>query len=257
MIKEHSAMKRKVFYSAAILLFATLFLVSGYNLIKVWSEYAQADALNKELQKQYVQHNSIPGSTNTASPEIAQKSKAPIQVDFDALLKENEDIVGWLYLPNSPVNYPVVQAEDNNKYLRRDLKGKYLSAGTLFVDYRNDPIGTDRNYIIYGHNMKNGSMFHCLTNYKKQSYYDEHPVFYFLTPDATYEVPLVAAVTVPSDGNIYAPNPDDATIADILASSSFQGNVEITDDDCLITFSTCSYEYEEARYIVIGKMIKQ
>lgn len=253
-------MKRKVFFTVPILFFACVFLFSGYNLIKIWSEYAQANAINEELQNQYVQtipeSTGIPDNADAFAPETTPQNPAPIQVDFDALLQKNKDVVGWLYLPDSPVNYPVVQAEDNNKYLRRDLNGKRLSAGTLFVDYRNGPTETDRNYIIYGHNMKNGSMFHCLANYKKQSFYETHPVFYYLTPEGNYKIELFAGTTIASDHDIYIPSPNTAAFADIIAKSTFQSDVLLAEGDCVVTLSTCSYEYDEARYVVLGKLTK-
>lgn len=253
-------MKRKVILIAATLFFAAVFVISGYHLLKIWKEYSAANQVYSNLQNQYVE--SIPDntdtthSTDTSAEQGVPESQVPISIDFDALLAENKDVVGWLYMPDSPVNYPVVQAEDNDKYLRRDLKGKYLSAGTLFVDYRNGAVGTNGNYIIYGHNMKNGSMFHCLANYKKQSFFDTHPVFYYLTPEGNYKIELFAGTTVASDADIYIPSPSDATLADVIAKSTFQSDVLLAEGDCVVTLSTCSYEYDEARYVVLGKLTK-
>lgn len=247
-------MKRKVILTVATLFFAAVFVISGYQLLKIWKEYSVADEVYSDLQNQYVQ--TLPDNTEASVEQTEPVNPVPISIDFDALLKENKDVVGWLYMPDSPVNYPVVQAADNNKYLRRDLKGKYLSAGTLFVDYRNGAVGTDDNYIIYGHNMKNGSMFHCLANYKKQSFYDTHPVFYYLTPEGNYKIELFAGTTVASDADIYIPSPSDAALADVIAKSTFQSDVQLAEGDCVVTLSTCSYEYDEARYVVLGKLTK-
>ena len=92
-------------------------------------------------------------------------------------------MTGWLYCPDTALNYPVVQGKDNIKYLQRDLDGKYLASGTLFVDFENGALGEDTNYIIYGHNMKNGTMFAQLSGYKSQEFYDAHPYAMLLTPN--------------------------------------------------------------------------
>ena len=151
-----------------------------------------------------------------------------------------------------------MQAEDNDQYLRRALNGKYLVSGTVFVDYRNGAIGEDANYIVYGHNMKDGSMFSSLAKYKEQSYYDEHPVMYYLTPDGDYKIELYAGLVVKRDALIYVPNPEETEFAEFLtnakANSTFKSDIELTENDTLITLSTCSYEYNNARYIVVGKM---
>ena len=144
--------------------------------------------------------------------------------------------------------------------MRRDLNGKYLVGGTVFVDHRCATIGEDNNYILYGHNMKDGTMFNSLTKYKEQSYYDEHPVLYYLTLAADYKVELYAGIVAKRDALIYVPNPDETEFTLFLhkakTKSTFESNVEINENDTIITLSTCSYEYNNARYILIGKLIK-
>ena len=101
-------------------------------------------------------------------------------------------------------------------------------------------------------------MFSSLAKYKEQSYYDEHPVLYFLTPDGDYKIELYAGIVVGRDALIYVPNPDEKEFAEFLSNakekSTFSSEVEITENDTLITLSTCSYEYNHARNIVIGKL---
>lgn len=101
---------------------------------------------------------------------------APIKVDFERLQEENKDIIAWLYCPDTEINYPVVQSKDNEYYLRRLLDGTWNIAGTLFMDYRNAADCSDLHTIIYGHNMKNNTMFGSLPKYSKQEYYEEHSV---------------------------------------------------------------------------------
>jgi sortase B len=186
-------------------------------------------------------------------------SCAPITIDFDSLNKRNNDVVGWLYCPDTVINYPVVQGEDNNQYLRRDLDGNYLRNGTLFADYRNTDLSDDENYIIYGHNMKNGTMFNALVKYKDQEYYDRHPVMYYLTPDGDYKLELFAGLVVRRDDGIYSANSwqEDKTefLNEYLTRSTFRSEIAPSNNDVIVTLSTCSYEFDNARYVVIGRLI--
>lgn len=250
---------RKAVIVILILLLSGILVFASYMAIKEVQEYKDAEQLYENLQEEFVEKTSTedtePGETTEQTEPI---EAAPITVDFISLLEQNSDIVGWIYCPDTPINYPVVQAEDNDRYLRRDLNGKYLVSGTVFVDYHNREIGEDENYIVYGHNMKDGSMFSSLAKYKEQSYYDEHPVLYYLTPNGDYKIELFAGIVVKRDALVYVPNPDEAEFTEFLRNakdkSTFQSDVEITENDTLITLSTCSYEYNNARYIVIGKV---
>ena len=185
-----------------------------------------------------------------------EKIHVPISIDFDALKHENSDIIGWIYCPDTPINYPVVKGKDNNQYLRADLKGNYLISGTIFADYRNGEIGEDPNYIVYGHNMKNSTMFGTLVKYKEQSYYEAHPVLYFLTPENNYIIELCAGAVVKRDADIYQTTPMENTVSNIIDKSTFNSNIEIAEGDKIITLSTCSYEFDNARYVLIGKLKK-
>ena len=251
---------RKAVIVILFLLLSGILVFASYMAIKEVREYEEAEQLYEDLQDEFVETK----STEETEPDETVESTvptevAPITVDFTSLLNQNDDIVGWIYCPDTLINYPVVQAEDNDRYLRRDLNGKYLVSGTVFVDYRNGAIGEDANYIVYGHNMKDGSMFSSLAKYKEQSHYDEHPILYYLTPSGDYKIELYAGIVIKRDALIYVPNPDETDLAEFLRNakekSTFQSDVEIAENDTLITLSTCSYEYDNARYIVIGKLI--
>lgn len=231
------------------MLLTAVFAVSAFHIIKITLDYKKADKANTELQERFVQE--VEPTTEPVADE--KKIQVPISIDFDALKQENSDIIGWIYCPDTPINYPVVKGKDNNQYLRADLNGKYLVSGTIFADYRNGNIGDDRNYIVYGHNMKNSTMFGTLVKYKEQSYYDAHPVLYFLTPENNYVIELCAGAVVKRDSDIYQPTPQETTVTEIVGKSTFNSTVELTESDDIITLSTCSYEFNNARYVVIGK----
>lgn len=230
-----------------------VFCFSGYQLYGYWQENKASDQVNDTLIQSAV--------TQTAEPteEVTEEGiHAPISVDFAALQSQYQDIVGWLYSPNTPINYPIMQSDDNAYYLRRLPDGSYNQNGSLFMDYRNAADFSDLNIIIYGHNMKNDNMFGTLTEYKTQAYYEEHPVLYLLTPEGDYGIRLIGGYVTESDSDAYhIPYELDgrnALLDAALQNSSFVSQVQVEDDQRLITLSTCSYDYDDARYILVGAL---
>ena len=199
-------MKFKNLRIFSIIVLAIVFAVSAFQTIKISYDYKTADKVNASLQEQFTKQ-----TNDYYKPAVdsitEEKTSIPINVDFDELKKENKDIIGWIYCPDTPINYPVVKGKDNNQYLRTGLDGKYLFSGTIFCDYRSKDIGTESNYIIYGHNLKNSTMFGTLVKYKEQEYYDAHPIMYFLTPESNYIIELFAGTVVKNNSEIYQPNP--------------------------------------------------
>ena len=198
------------------------------------------------------------GVPETVAPmePVQPSNQAPITVDFAALRKKSEDIAAWLYNPGTPINYHVVQAEDNEYYLDHMINGKENRSGTLFIDYRNDPSMTDHNTLIYGHAMSIGTMFGTLERYKRQDYYEEHPVMYLLTPEMDYALDLVSGYMTDVEDPVFRiPETEEdaaAQLAHILKKSAFRTKVEIPSDARLVTLSTCAYDFENARFVVVG-----
>ena len=242
------ALKRKIYY-AAIIVLLLVFIVSTTGVVATLYRYQQADNEYKNLQNGYIAYKEIQPSKETA----------PISVDFEKLLEENSDTIGWLYCEGTPINYPVVQTDDNDYYLRRDIHGDYLYTGTLFADCRCPAVGTGQNHIIYGHNMKNASMFGTLVDYSEQEYYDKHPMLYYLTPNGDYRIDLFAGFTTNADSDIYrteigSTEEFEAFLQDLIADSTFTSDVAVTGNDHIVMLSTCSYEFNNARYVVFGKL---
>lgn len=244
-------------------------LYGAVNLAAYIQESKQSINLNENLINDAV-HLNNPASQSLDADDISAQETiseteqiphetSPIEVDFDALLEKNEDIVGWLYSEDTPINLPVVQSSDNDYYLRRLIDGTGNNSGTLFVDYRNDGAFSDGNTIIYGHNMKNKEMFGTLSNYKEQSYFDEHPMMWLLTPDGDYKIELVAGYVTPTSSDVYSFEQSEedvlAMVQQAVEKSTFHTNIELDPGERFLTLSTCSYEYDNARYVLIGRMI--
>lgn len=230
-----------------------------------YSEDENDDKISVEVRTDLIEDS--PETEVQAEMQMSEKKEetiksdrtAPIQVDFDALRKTNPDVVAWLYCPDTPINYPVVQASDNDYYLHRRLDGSNNYAGTIFMDFRNSADFSDWNTIIYGHNMRNDSMFGTLTDYKQKRYLEAHPEIYLLTPECGYIINILAGFAAPDDSEAYnALNPDaeerEALLRKWLDAAGYTGEDYPAADDRLVMLSTCSYEYQNARYVLMGTL---
>lgn len=226
-----------------------IILVSGYKIGKTMWDYQVAKSAYTNI------------SEKTAKVDPKQFTGV---VDWKALKKVNPDVQGWLYQKGTVINYPVVQGTDNDTYLHTRFDKQWSGGGTLFVDYRMEKGFKGFNSIIYGHHMKDGSMFRSIRGYtKEEGYYDKHKTLELATPHGNYHlVAFSAFITKATDENTYKMTYDEAEKQAYIDRAWEQSelpitrdSVDVTKDDRLVTLSTCAYDYEEARYIVMCKMV--
>lgn len=260
-------MKRRrvkaILLSSIFILLLGVFLFSGWKLLDYFLESREGKNAYSKLSELAVSPVTQPepvtrphNEPSAPMPTAPTEDKAPVYVDFEALWQVNRELVAWVHIPDTVIDYPIAQSQNNNYYLHRLPDGTYNSAGTLFLDYRCSGDFTDFVSVIYGHNMKNNTMFGQLPSYKKQSFYEQHPVLYLLTPEGDYRVELFAGYVTPSDSQTYRLSYTEEEKAIFIRqaknASDFQADVEVTPADRLLILSTCAYEYENARYVVIG-----
>ena len=181
------------------------------------------------------------------------------EIDHAALAQINPDYACWLYCPDSPIDYPVVQGADNSAYLHRLFNGESNACGTLFIDCRNLSDFQDPNTLIYGHHMRDGSMFKSISYYADQASYDAHPWMLLISEGELAVLELFAGCTTSKHDPCYELALSDAN--DLLAlaeelkeKSDFASGVEIRPGDRLVTLSTCAYAFENARGIAVGRL---
>ncbi|MCL2060362.1 MAG: class B sortase [Oscillospiraceae bacterium] len=177
-------------------------------------------------------------------------------VDFDALRQINSDAAAWLYGPGTVIDYPVMAAEDYNYYLGHLPDGTKNANGSLFIDYNNEPGFGGPLTVIYGHHMKSGKMFGGLVGYKKQAYYDENPYMYIYTDAANYRLDLIYGCVIDArewseQAFMYDENTEEL-LEFAESNSTFKSSVGYEEGEKLVVLSTCSYEFSDARYFVIG-----
>lgn len=187
--------------------------------------------------------------------------KPTIQKRFLPLLELNKEVIGWITINDTPINYPLVQHSDNQYYLTHDSTNADSIYGSIYIDHRNQSDLNNQNTLIYGHNMNNGSMFHALVNYKEQDFFNTHPYIFVsnLYETFTYEVFSVYVVDADTEtiGVNYKTNADFLDyISNCKSRSLFKKNITFNEGDQIITLVTCSYELNNARTIVQAKKIK-
>jgi len=180
----------------------------------------------------------------------------PLEIDFEALQSINDDAVAWLYCPDTVIDYPVMRAADYDRYLYRLPDGTYNVNGSLFIDYNNAPDFSDRLTVIYGHHMQSKAMFGSLVGYKSQRYFDEFPYLYLYTEQGNYRIDLIYGCVIAAGqwrerAFMYSENVD-SLLAYAAHNTTFASDVVCMPDDRIVVLSTCSYEFNDARYVVIG-----
>ncbi len=246
--------------------FALVLAYSGYRLYDILHTYHVSEKMYDQLSNQYVSAVATPtvsarqDSPAAPSEVSVEEEHSPIHVNFSELLAQNSDVVGWIYGPDSPINYPVARAEDNDTYLYNFIDGTYTGAGTPFVDCLCPGDFSGQNTIIYGHHMNDGSMFASLSSYRKEGYYEAHPVLYLNTPSQNYRLEVFAGYVTDAGSDSYLLGfSDDGDYLRYLDSMKSQSNfttpITFSPQDRIVTLSTCSYEFFDARYVVQCKLV--
>lgn len=209
-----------------------------------------------------VQH--IQGIKTMATITVdGEKRTLPVMnnpIDFEELESINTDICGWLRIRALDISYPLVQAEDNDYYLHRTFEKEDNFAGCLFLNYSNANDFSDTNTVIYGHNMKNGSMFGKLKQFNDEDVFNKSKYFWIFTKDYIYQYRIFSAMVVNKTGLTYQTSFQDDEYQEFL-EIAFENSVvdntgiEVTEDDQVVTLSTCTGD-ESTRFVVIGKLVK-
>lgn len=233
--------------------------VAGFSAWKLWGYYQKYHNGEEEYEElaEYVKDN-----TEEAMDQGDKEDTCPITVDFEALAKRNSDIVGWIYIPDSEINYPIVQNPDNEYYLHHTFERTSNFTGAIFLDSLCQPDFSSDNSIVYGYNLKTGTMFGSLKKmydiqYNKDADYLVHPVIWILTPDQNMEYRIFAAreISAETDTDVYMIElGSEEDYADFLrtqkAKSSYETETELDEEEPMLTLSTCTSNSEDGRFVV-------
>lgn len=168
-----------------------------------------------------------------------------LELDLAALRETNEDVLGWIHIPNSPIDFPLLESEDNADYLNMTWDRKSSSLGSIFLECMNNPELTDFNTIIYGHNIRGGKMFGSLHWYREQAYRDEHPHVYIVTDAGVRRYEIFAAYEAPVVSDTYRLYFEDdarklSSLEHYVGSSVWHADNDLSVEDYILTLSTCT-----------------
>ena len=261
--------------NALLVFFILVFLGSGaylgiyfYKIHKAQSGFDDLKSLIRDSSKDKGDDGESTVDPDMVVPKYVNIDGVSVQEKFADLYTRNHEFVGWLTVDGTNIDYPVMHTpDDEEKYLRRDFDGNSSSSGTLFVAAASDPIAPSDNVIIYGHNMKAGTMFHSLLNFEKKEYYEEHKLIEFDTieEDAQYEVIAAFRTKIDeSDPSLYkyyefhnASSEEEFNeyVSKVKSMTPYEIEATAKYGDKLITLSTCAYHAEEGRYVIVAKKL--
>lgn len=261
-----------------------VFLYSGWTLYGFYKDYKQSADEYEHLESSFLAEEetgsenydaledddtlkdeaavqSITGKELVNRVENGKEITVPVMknpIDFEQLQSVNEDIVGWLRIRGLGISYPIVQGEDNDYYLHRTFERTDNFAGCIFMNCDNDSDLSDQNTIIYGHNMKDGSMFGKLKNYNEEDVYQKSKYFWIYTPDLIYQYRIFSASIVNKTGLTYQimfTEDEFNQFVNQAFSSSVVDNsgLSVTREDRVVTLSTCTGD-DSTRFVVVGKL---
>lgn len=250
-------------------IFSLLILISLiFFMTKMYIEYKEKR--DYEFLADYISSNK-----NEKYEILDENTQAEAQekngkmVKLQELNSNYEDVVAWLEIPGTSINYPVVQAKDNTYYLDHTYKKTYSSRGSIFLDKDVSFEVPSSNFLIYGHRSKNGAMFEGLLQYENESFYQNHKIINFCTlkEDSEYEILAVfrSKVYNKSDTNVFRYyffiNAESETeyndfVANAKKASLYDTGVNASYGEQLLTLSTCAYHTEDGRFVVVAKKIK-
>ena len=277
-------MKKKIITIVQVIIGAAL-LLGLFNIVYVFLDYRTGESSYDELAALAVIPEAVIPETTTQSiltektesiPEETLETVETIQeemddtvwpvIDFAALQQINPDIIGWIYIEDTKINYPITYSGDNDYYLNHLYDGTSNSAGCIFLDKECAKDFSMPNSVIYGHNMGNGTMFRGILNYKTQEFYNEHPIGLLITPNAKYKIEFFSAYVANATLGSSLHNAWDLNFTEdgyvewlkqISERSLFQSEAVPQNEDRVLTLSTCTYDFENARFVLHGILREQ
>lgn len=215
-----------------------IIVLCGYKIYEKSAEYKKADEVYTQIRQE----------------KESEKNNNNLYTKY-------EDYRGWIKVDNTNIDYPIVQGKDNSFYLDKDINKKYTSSGSIFMNYLNNGFN-DENTVLFGHHMRNKTMFAQLKKYEeKEFFYGDNIIEIEIEDGKILKYKVFSAYVTDANDNYIKTNFDDKTqykefLEKIKNKSIYKPDIDVTEDDKIITLSTCSYEFDDARMVVHGKLLK-
>jgi len=252
-MKSDERKSKKIFSRMITLVCLAVFIYSSYELTSILLEYYHNRKVLAEAQELFYHADSD------------ERDEKQMRKAFYELQAINEDIIGWVTIEGTKIDYPVLQADDNKYYLNRNYKREHSRAGSIFMDYRNDyEMMQDKNIILYGHRMKDDTMFNQLKRYVDKEFFDSHPIVLFDTLYDRFDAEIFSVYRTTTDFDYiktdFESDEEFQEFLDIIQEKSLhQSDVAVTKDDKILTLSTCDYmlDPDKGRLVVHAKLVER
>lgn len=234
-----------------ILVLLAVMLVSGAMSIHSWMEDKRTREEYERLAGLARETTAQPSTEAVTEPGEPETEPYVSPINFEELMRGNPDTIGWIRVPDTNIDYPIVQGEDNDFYLNHDFYGKENIAGAIYLDFESQGDFVGRNNVLYGHNMKNGSMFKDVNRYKDEAFFKEHQFFSIYTPDREIRLKAVAAYygearPIVRKTRFKSQESFDAFVHEMVKPCGCGDEITYP-AKTLYTLVTCSYEINDAR----------
>lgn len=273
---------KSILFVLALLFFAGMAVFSGYKVYTIAAEYRAGEKSAQSMQQYITMEPAatevIPPAAETPTsalqnpatpvptePVAATEPTEPVLefpvVDFEGLQEVNPEVLGWICIEGTNVNYPLVQAADNDYYLTHLPDRSTNSSGSIFLDYRNAPDFSDYHTVIYGHNMKNGTMFAQINKYKEAEFYEANRTGMIMTPQKNMKLEVIGGYVADlwdPAWELYFESEEASQdwLRDAMERSTVGGDYVVVGGEKIITLSTCSYEFDDARFVLILRVLE-
>ncbi|WP_346886613.1 class B sortase [Clostridium sp. UBA4395] len=262
-MKYKTKQKNTFYRNIKIIILSLIMIYCLYQIIHyIYNSYCN-NKLNSQLQELYIDNTQeIKTSENNINNSEKLESKEDAKINFKDLLAINSEVVGWIKIQDTNINYPVVKGKDNEYYLNHNIKKESSASGSIFMDYRNKVNEEDLNTIIYGHNMKDGSMFKTLASYKEEDFLINHPIIELTTLNKTTKWEIFSVYITDTSFNYIRTNfENEEDYGEFLSTmknkSIHDVGINVTSDDVILTLSTCTYEFYDARFAIHARLVRE
>lgn len=224
----------KIFKSIINIVLTLIIVICAYKIIHQLKEYNDADKVYNLIREE--------------------------KEESDNLFEKNIDYREWIKIDNTNINYPILQGQDNEEYLYKDINNEYIVSGSIFMNYLNNGFD-DQNTVLFGHNMKNGTMFANLKKYKEEDFfYNNNDIEIELSNGQYLKYKVFSVYITDINDNYTKTSFEDKDeykefLERIKNKSIYKSDISVNENDKIITLSTCSYEFDDARLVVTGKLI--
>lgn len=246
-----------------LLIAIAVFLFSSYQLYKIYRVYKEGqeeyDKIREYVTEPEEEETGTEGEAEVPKEETKELPKGP-QIDFEGLKKINPDVIGWLQIETLDISYPIVKGTDNEHYLHYTFEGQKNAVGAIFIDYTNSSNFEDCNTIIYGHNMKDGSMFGTFRKLHEKENFTS-PYVWICTPEYTWRYEIFSVHTTSASGDTYTlfSNADQEFaqyLEEMKAASELTLDAVPSVEDKVITMSTCTGD-SSTRFVIQAKRLPE